>query len=315
MQTYEGAFGGTVWIWAAVLAALCQALRYAALKELNKHLSVAVTSYARILFATPVLLAYLGCVLAATKTPMPHMSPWFLLFACLTAIGQFLGTILMVRLFQMGNFAVGTMLTKADTILTALLGTLLLTEQIPPLGWGAILVTVAGVIVVSTARIPASAWRAGDIPLWRVVLSPSTQLGLLISLINAICYLMLREAIVTLKSSGGVPVDAAVAGTMMTVFSCILLGGWLLATDRAGLKALGNHIGLCTFVGSVSALGTILWYLAAALTNVSYVAAVAQVQIVFALLLSRYWFRETIWPKELVGISIILAGILLFRTV
>ena len=315
MQTYGGAFGGTVWIWAAVLAAVCQALRYAALKELNKHLTVAVTSYARILFATPLLLAYLACVLAVTKTPMPHMNARFLLFACLTAIGQFLGTIFMVRLFQMGNFAVGTMLTKADTIITALLGTMLLTEQITPLGWGAILVTVAGVVIVSTARVPRAAWRAGDIPLWRVLLSPSTQLGLLISLINAICYLMLREAIVTLKSSGGVPVDAAVAGTMMTVFSCILLGGWLLATDRDGLKALRHHLGLCVFVGSVSALGTVLWYLAAALTNVSYVAAVAQVQIVFALLLSRYWFRETIWPKELVGIAIILAGVLLFRAV
>ena len=33
-----------------------------------------------------------------------------------------------------------------------------------------------------------------------------------------------------------------------------------------------------------------------ALTNASYVAAVAQVQIVFVLAISRYWFRETIRP-------------------
>jgi uncharacterized membrane protein len=82
-----------------------------------------------------------------------------------------------------------------------------------------------------------------------------------------------------------VPVDAAVAGTMMTLLSCLLLGGWLIATDRAGLLAIRGHIGLCVFVGIVSALGTILWFLAAAVTNVSYVAAVTQVQIVFALLL------------------------------
>jgi drug/metabolite transporter (DMT)-like permease len=306
---------GTFWIWASVLAALCQALRYAALKELNAHLPAAVTGYARILFATPLLLVYLAAVLFATETPMPRLEPWFLLLCCLCAIGQFLGTVLMIRLFQLGNFAVGTMLTKADTIMTALIGSALFIEHITAMGWVAILVTVAGVILISTARVPVAAWRASDIPLWRVVLSPATQLGLLISLVNAIAYLVLREAISSVKSSGGSSVDAAVAGTVMTVCSCILLGGWLMATDRRGLIRIRRHIGLCSFIGLVSALGTIFWFLAAAVTNVSYVAAVTQVQIVFALLLSRYWFHEAIKPLELVGIAIILAGVLLFRAV
>lgn len=306
---------GAFWIWASVLAALCQALRYAALKELNKHLPVAVTGYARILFATPLLLAYLACVLLATDTPMPHLSLWFLLLATLCAIGQFLGTVLMVRLFQLGNFAVGTMLTKADTIITALLGSLFLTERISSMGWIAILVTVAGVLLVSTARVPGVAWRSGDVPLWRTILGPATQLGLLIGLFNALAYLALREAILSVDSSGGSTVDAAVAGTMMTFLSCVLLGGWLLATDRTGLLAIRRHLGLSSFVGLVSALGTIFWFLAAAATNVSYVAAVTQVQIVFAVLLSTYWFKETIRPLELAGISVILAGVLLFKAV
>ena len=57
----------------------------------------------------------------------------------------------------------------------------------------------------------------------------------------------------------------------------------------------------------------VLWYLASALTNASYVAAVAQVQIVFVLIISRFWFREQIRPLELAGIAVILAGVLLFR--
>ena len=38
-------------------------------------------------------------------------------------------------------------------------------------------------------------------------------------------------------------------------------------------------------------------------------------QIVFSLLLSRYWFKETIRPMELVGIATILVGVLMFRLV
>ncbi len=262
-----------------------------------------------------LLLVHLAVVLWATGTAMPEMSPWFLLMAGLGSMGQFLGTVMMVRLFQIGNFAVGTMLAKADAVMTAILGTLLFSEHITGMGWVAILVTVAGVMLVSAARLPASAWRAGGSSIASILLGPSMRLGLLIALVNAISYLLLREAILSLKSPGGAMVDAAFAGTVMTVISCVMLGAWLLVTDRAGLRRMGRHMGLCSFAGFASALGTLFWFLASALTNVSYVAAVAQVQIVFAMLISYYWFREKILPKELVGIATILAGVLMFRLV
>lgn len=304
-----------LWIWASVLAALFQALRYASLKELNKHLSAFVTGYARVIFALPLLLIHLVGVLAWTGTSMPAMSPRFFLFAGLGAAGQFVGTVLMVRLFQLGNFAVGTMIAKADAVMTAILGTLLMTEHVSGPGWIAILVTVAGVMIVSAGRFPANTWQAGDVPMLQVLIGPATRIGLLIALVNAASYLVLREAITSLASAGGPAVNAAVAGTAMTVLSSLFLTAWLLATDRAGLRGIGHHLGLCSFAGLASALGTLLWFLATALTNASYVAAVAQVQIVFALGISFYWFRERIQPLELAGIGIILAGVLLFRLV
>lgn len=308
-----------LWIWASAAAALFQALRYASLKELNRHLSAFVTGYARVLFALPILLVHLVAVLIVKDVPLPAMSATFLLFAGLGAAGQFLGTVLMVRLFQLGNFAVGTMLAKADAVMTAILGTLLFSEVISGAGWLAILVTVAGVLIVSAARFRLMVSAGGAPPgspalsVFEVLLGPSTRLGLLIALVNAASYLVLREAIVSLKSDGGPAVDAAVAGTAMTVLSCLMIGGWLLITDREGLKGIGRHLGICCFAGFASAFGTLLWFFATALTNASYVAAVAQVQIVFALALSRFWFRETILPWELGGIVVILAGVLMFR--
>ena len=42
--------------------------------------------------------------------------------------------------------------------------------------------------------------------------------------------------------------------------------------------------------------------------------AVAQVQVVFTLLLSFFYFGERIRPAEIAGIVIIVAGLILFRT-
>jgi len=304
-----------LWIWASVLAALCQALRYASLKELNQHLPAFVTGYARVLFALPFLVAQLAATLWYTGAELPPVSAWFLFCTGLTAACQFLGTVLMMRLFRLGNFAVGTMIAKADAVMTAVIGTLLFTELISAGGWVAILVTVAGVMLTSAARMPAGAWKAGDVSLAEALLGPPTRLGLLIALVNAIAYLALREAILNVKSPAGVVLDAAFAGTVMTLISCVLLGGWLLATDRANLMRIRHHLGLSVFIGVASALGTLAWFLASGLAHASYVAAVAQVQIVFALGISRYWFREPILGLELAGIAVILAGVLMFRFV
>jgi drug/metabolite transporter (DMT)-like permease len=101
----------------------------------------------------------------------------------------------------------------------------------------------------------------------------------------------------------------------MTAMSFVLLGVWLLAMERPGLAGIWNHKRLCVILGVTSALGTIGWFFASALNNAAYVAAVAQVQIVFTLALSRYWFNEPIRRIELIGIAVILAGVILFRMV
>ena len=304
-----------LWIVAAVLAALCQALRYGSLKELNKHFPVLITSYVRVVFGLPILAAHLGGVLLVSGAPLPPLTASFWALTALVAAGQFFGTVLMVRLFQIGNFAAGTMLAKTDAVATAIIGSLLFSEVVSRNGWIAIVVTVAGVLIVSSGRLPASSFGVGTTSLAGLVLGPSTRIGLLIAVVNAVCFLLLREAILTVKSSGGAALDAAVAGTAMSFISSVCLSLWLLATDRKGLMRLRRFLPLCCFAGLASGLGTLFWFLGTALTNASYVAAVAQVQIVFAFAISRYWFRETVRPVELAGIAVILAGVLLFKIV
>lgn len=304
-----------LWIAESAAAALFQSLRYAILKELNKQLSALVATFVRIIFSFPLQVAYVSLLLMLTGASLPPVNFRFLVCTALTGIGQFLGTAMMIRLFQLGNFAVGTMLTKSDVILTALIGTAFFSEEISTVGWIAILITVLGVLIVSTARMPAGAWQQRGVGLLDQMVGKATRLGLAIGLLNAVAYLVLKEAMLSLDPATPPVVRAAFAGFGMTLFSVVLLGAWLLCTERQGLAQIRHHQRAGWSLGLLSALATIMWYLATVSSNASYVAAVAQVQIVFSLLLSRYWFKEAIRPMELVGIATILAGVLMFKIV
>ena len=304
-----------LWIIASLAAAFFQALRYAALKELNQHLSALVTTYVRMLFGLPFLLAYMAVLLAWTDTPLPATNLRFWVFCSITAVAQVVMTLMVVRLFRLGNFAVGLMLTRADVILTAIIGSVLFSEVINGWGWVAIGITVAGVLAASAGRMGPAAWAGGDVRMIDVLFGPATQIGMASALCAAVSYLILREAILALDPALGPAVRSAAAGVGMTIVSFSVVGVWLAVTNLEGLLRIRQWPWLCTLAGFASAAGTICWFLAAALTNVSYVAAVTQVQIVFALAFSRYWFKETIRPLELAGIGLILAGVLLFRMV
>lgn len=303
-----------IWILSSIAAAFFQSLRLGAMKQLNQTLSIMVTSYVRVLFGLPFMLVYLLGVGLATGQSLPHANARFLTCSCAAAIGQFAGTAALVRLFQIGNFAVGTMLQKTDVLMTALIGSLLFSEVISAGGWLAILVTAAGVMLISAGRLPP-ATQAAESNLAELLFGRTTRMGLLVGLMFGLSYLFLREAILTLDPALGTLMRSAFAAVAMTAWSFLILGVWLLLFERESLKRVRSAPGLCTFLGFTSALGTIFWFIASALANVSYVAAVAQVQIVFTLTISWFYFGERIGKLELAGIAIIVAGLLLFRAV
>jgi drug/metabolite transporter (DMT)-like permease len=303
-----------LWIWASVGAAFFQALRYAAMKVLNQHLSTGVTSYVRILFTVPFLSGYLLAVLHWTGQPLPAFGGLFLGYSAAAAIAQFVGTVLVVRMFQLGNFAIATLIIKADVIMTALIGTAFFSERITPMGWLAILVTIAGVVVTSLGRQPSAVKGLGAGLASLFTQSKSTLIGLAAALGYALSYLFLREAILVLDPAVPPVLRAALAGLGMAGTSSILLGIFLLVTQPRELARMLKFPKACWLIGFLSSFGTIGWFLASALANASYVAAAAQVQVAFTLLLSYFYFGERIRRAEIAGIVIMVAGLILFRT-
>src|SRR5262245_3146684 len=106
------------WIFLAVLGALLQAIRTAAQRDLNKHLSTLATTYVRSLFGLPILVVYLATIVAITGEGAPPLKADYLAFTLAGAMTQVVATMLLIRMFTLRSFAVGTMLTKVDIVIT-----------------------------------------------------------------------------------------------------------------------------------------------------------------------------------------------------
>jgi drug/metabolite transporter (DMT)-like permease len=298
-----------LWVPISMLAALMQAVRTAAQKALNARLSTWMTTYVRSIFGLPFMLVYLWVVVRIEGVDAPAIDAEYLGHCAGAAVTQVAGTFLLIQLFRMSNFAVGTMLSKTDVMQTAIIGSLLFSETISPVGWIAIILTVLGVVLISAGRARAALPGAERLP--GALVSPATLAGLATGFSFCLSYLFLREASLVLDE-GSRPWRAAWTMVIVTTMQVLGLGSWLLLTEMREFARLPSLIRPCLFIGFTSAIGSVGWFTAMALQNASYVKAVGQVEVVFTVLISTLYFRERIAGVEYAGIVIIVLGVLLF---
>jgi drug/metabolite transporter (DMT)-like permease len=310
----------TSWIWISlsVFAALMQSVRTAAQKQLNQSMSTMGTTYVRSLFGLPVLLVFLGGVTLYTGLGAPEFTPAFLLHTAAGALTQVLATALLIYMFRLKNFAVGTMLTKTDLILTALIGAFLFSEIITPLGWVAILVVMCGVLLMllgNTGAVVFATRGAAPSHLRHLLFGCPTQVALACALLFALSYLFLRAATLALGEQHHFLWRSGWTVVLANALQTVCLGLWLARQEPAVFRQLWPMRGIASFIGLTSALGSIGWYSAFALQNASYVRAVGQIEAVFTLTISWLYFREKITALELAGIAVTVAGVLMFRLI
>ncbi|MDO9384344.1 MAG: DMT family transporter [Hyphomicrobiaceae bacterium] len=301
-----------LWIWFSLAAALCQAVRTAAQKRLNERLSTLATTYARAALGLPVLAVYLLAVLLWVDPRVPDFSPAFLFAASCGAAVQVASTSLLIELFRKRGFAVASMLVKVDIVLIALIGSVFFSEHITPLGFAALLIVLIGVVLLSAGRDGLASLR-DQFSVGRAALSASgLWLALTCALFYALSFLFMREATLTV-GEGSFLWRGAWAVIVTVTMQAVLLGLWLIWREPGFLRSFWNNRGGVAIVGATSAAGSMAWFSAFALQNASYVRAVAQVEVIFTLLISALYFKERLTRLEVIGTIITLAGVLLFR--
>ncbi len=307
------------WIVLAVLGAALQAIRTAAQRDLNKHLSTLATTYVRSAFGLPLLAAYLGAVMWVTGEGLPYFGWRYLGYTLTGAMMQVIATALLIRMFTLRSFGVGTMLTKVDIVITAILGALLFSETLSAGGVAALVVVMAGVVLMSLERTGKAGWAqeiqaAGGLGGWLrgIVADKAIAVALGCAFTFSISFLTYREAALVI-GEGTFLWRGAWTVLLAILMQTVVVGAWLAWREPGLAERIRPHMRLSAFIGATSAVGSICWFTAFALQNASYVRAVGQIEVVFTLLVSAIYYRERISTLEYAGIALTVAGVLLFR--
>ncbi len=301
-----------LWIVMTCFAAFFQAIRTAAQKDLNQRLSNLATTYVRSLFGLPLLIIYLALVLLVRGGGVPALSGRYLLFVFIGAATQVLATMLLIYMFRLRNYIIGTMLTRIDIITTAALGALLFAEPLSAAGMSAIAVVLTGAVLLSAGRLQASGTDLGSMSLATFLSGRTFYVALACAIAFSFSFLFLREATLAIG-----PADfvwrAAWTVVICVAMQVVLVGIWLYLQEPQSLAKIWPEWRLSGFVGITSALGSICWFTAFALQNAAYVRAVGQIEVAFTLLISWYYFSERITRLEMAGIIVTVLGVMIFR--
>ena len=141
-----------LWVPITLAAAFMQNLRSALQKHLKGSLSTSGATFCRFVYAVPLALAYVALLGEGLGFEWPTPNPRFALFAMLGGVTQITATALLVYLFSLRNFAVGTTYSKTETVQAAIFGLVILGEPVSLAAAVAIGISLAGVMFISVAK-------------------------------------------------------------------------------------------------------------------------------------------------------------------
>ncbi len=289
-----------LWIIATLAAALVQTGRFALQKRLKSAgLSATGATFARFAFAAPLAALLAAGLLVASGQGIAAPPLRFWLAVVGGGLGQILATMATVALFSLRNFATGIAFTKTETVLVALFSAVFLGEAVSGAGFAAILVGLAGVLLLS---LPA-----GD--RWRIGARPPV-LGLIAGALFGLSAIGYRAATLALPE-GDTLTRAAVTLAAVTCFQSLVMLPWLRWRHPGELTLVFARWRITALVGVTGMLGSLGWFVAFALQNAAYVRAVGQVELVFSALVSWLVFRERASGRELAGIGLLGVSIVL----
>lgn len=289
-----------LWIPITIAAAFLQNARSALQKHLRSRLDTVGATYVRFVYAVPFALAWVAVLFVVGGHPIPVPDSTFLVFAGIAGLSQILATLFLVALFSLRTFAAGTAYSKTETVQAAVIGLLILGD---PLSVGAltgIVVSLAGVLILSIARATTHA---------REFSGRAIPIGLASGALFALTAVSVRAASLSLGGDGYL-MQAAFTLLVVTTWQTVIMTAWLIARQRQALVEAFRSWRVSGLVGLTGMLASACWFTAMTIENAAYVRALGQVELVFTFIASRVIFREHTSIAEITGILAIVAGIL-----
>ena len=290
-----------LWIPITFAAAFLQNLRTALQQQLTSVLDATEASYVRFCYAVPFAWMYLAVLIWVGFRP-PELSWDFAGHVLIGAVCQILGTVALIRSFQTRNFAVGTAYSKTETVQAALFAAVIMGESMNPVALTGILVSLLGVVLLSTPE----GWRA----LLHLGPGPALWYGVGAGAGFGISAVLYRGAALSLPT-GDFLVRASITLVAATTIQTVGMGVYLFLRNRNSLRLVGQVWKRGVWVGLAGMLASAGWFTAMTLERAAYVRALGQVELLFAFFVTLVIFREKVRMSELLGAAAVVFGLVL----
>ena len=292
------------WIFVTIGAAMAQTLRFMLQKRLTgMALSTAGATFARFIYSAPLVAVIAILYASLSGQGMPQVPQGFWPYALAGGASQILATMCVVALFKHRNFAVGITFKKTEVLLSALFGFLILGDRFTALTIVAMLIGLAGVLLLSDPPGGVGPWH-------RRVFNRATALGLGAGVLFGISGNGYRGAALSL-GDGDVFYRAIVTLALVTAGQTIAMALWLAWRERGEIAKVMAAWRVAGLVGLTSMIGSICWFNAYTMQNAAYVNAVGQVELLFSLVIGATVFGERIGKREWQGLALLTGSIVM----
>jgi drug/metabolite transporter (DMT)-like permease len=289
-----------MWIPITLAAATFQILRTSRQHRLRSVLSVNGAGFVRYAYGFPlaVLTSIVTFVMVGSDVPTIPVRFWVIVAGAGAA--QILGTLALLRAFDLRDFAIGTVYAKTEVIQVAIVSVIALGEPLEPLGWVAAMVCMAGVAwLAAPNRLRDILGRAGD---------PAALMGIVAGGCFAVAAVGIRGASTSLE--GGSTWDRALLTlTVMLGIQTVLNALWLALRDPRELSRVASAWRAALPVGVLSLCGSAGWAVAVTMTNAAKVRTLGQVELVIAFAISAWVLHETHTRAEYAASALVLVGV------
>ena len=283
-----------MWLALALAAALFQVLRNTAMKRLGHALDEYINVWGRFTFLLPFALA------AALLTSWPVLKPGFVAWCAAFGVCQTLSTLALSKALKLAEISLVTALWKVSLLILLGMAWVTIGETPSALGIAGVLLSAAGVYLLNVRRAHVSAWE----PLTVLVRDRGQRYTLLAALFYAPSVITIKKAILASSTAAGTFGAYLAASLIMTPLA--------LRTSARHFPAVPRHWKEFVALGLFAALTTLSQGKAYTLTLSSYVEAVKQVEILFAMAVGVIFFGEAQRVRETaLGAVVMLAGMVL----
>ena len=294
-----------VWIWVAILASISQSFRTAQQKNLKSRLGDFGASYVRFSYALPFAWIWLLGYSFFKKTPIPDLNYIFIFWVTVAGVLQIIFTVLLIKLFSHRTFAAGTAFSKTEVIQVAFFEALIIGYVVSFQIGFALIIGFVAIVLLSIVKGQISFSN-----LLESLFSKQAGLGLSSGAFLALCSVCFRAATDSLEGNDLI-VKAGTTLGISLVLQTALMGVWMQMNAKSELILTLKEWKRSSIVGFFGALTSFCWFYAFSANAVAPVRAIGQIELIFALVISIFFFQERPSWKEFSAIGLLLLSIIL----